>query len=223
MTRWVEFNSAEQVAEAAADVIEQQARKAIQQRGEFKLVLAGGTTPKSCYQILARRDLQWDRWKLFYGDERCLPVNDDERNHRMVEATGLAGKVQHHYIMPAELGSIKGAESYQALIQSQLPFDLVMLGMGEDGHTASLFPGQDLHCEDPVHQVIAVHNAPKAPAERISLSCTALQDCQLMLALVTGESKKPALQQWLDGERLPLSRVADLSYASVFVEASLLP
>ena len=223
MTRWVEFNSAQQVAEAAADVIEQQASKAIRQRGEFKLVLAGGTTPRSCYQILAGRDLEWDRWKLFYGDERCLPVDDAERNHRMVEETGLAHKVLHHYIIPAELGSTIGAESYQELIQSQLPFDLVMLGMGEDGHTASLFPGQELHCEEPKTQVVAVHNSPKAPAERISLSCSALQDCQLMLALVTGESKKPALHQWLQGEMLPLSRVADLSYATVFVEASLLP
>lgn len=222
MTQWVEFDSAQDVAEAAADAIENHARNAIQQRGEFKLVLAGGTTPGACYEILARRSLDWRRWKLFYGDERCLPLDDPDRNHNIVMATGLTDQIKQHYIIPAELGSIKGAEQYQKSISSQLPFDTVLLGMGEDGHTASLFPGQEWQCDESSDKVIAVHGAPKLPPERISLSCLALQNCKQLLVLVTGESKRSSVQQWLEGSNLPVARVADLEQASVFIEASLM-
>lgn len=221
MTQWVEFDSAEDVAEAAADAIQEQAHNAIQQRGEFKLILAGGTTPKACYEILATRSLDWDNWKLFYGDERCLPLEDSERNHQMVMSTGLAGLVKEHYIMPAELGSAKGAESYQKLINDQLPFNTALLGMGEDGHTASLFPGLEWQCDESSDSVIAVHGAPKPPSERISLSCATLQNCEQLLVLVTGESKRTPVHQWLKGVDLPVSRVANLERARVFVEASL--
>lgn len=222
MTQWVEFESAQTVASAAADAIQEQARTAIQQRGEFKLVLAGGTTPMACYKILANRSLDWDRWKLFYGDERCLPLEDSERNHQMLLSTGLAGRVKQHFIMPAELGSNKGAELYRETIKDQMPFDTVLLGMGEDGHTASLFPGLEWQCDDSSDSVFAVHGSPKPPAERISLSCATLQNCEQMLVLVTGESKRTPVHQWIEGVELPVSRVANLEKARVFVEAQLM-
>ena len=222
MTQWAEFDSAQAVAEAAADAIQQQAEEAIQLRGEFKLVLAGGTSPKACYQILASRSLDWDHWKLFYGDERCLPVNDPERNHQLVSSTGLADRVKQHYVIPAELGPVKGAESYRRIILDQLPFDTVLLGIGEDGHTASLFPGLEWQCDEASDSVIPVYNAPKPPPERISLSCATLQNCQQLLVLVTGESKRNTVHQWLEGADLPVSRVAKLDRARVLIEANLM-
>lgn len=222
MTQWVTFDSAQDVATAAADAIQQQARNAIQLRGEFKLVLAGGATPKACYEILAGRSLEWGSWKVFYGDERCLPVDDPQRNHQMVEATELTDRIKQHFIIPAELGPIKGAESYWDSIMQEMPFDTVLLGMGEDGHTASLFPGLDWQCDDSTDKVIAVHGAPKPPLERISLSCSALQNCKQLLVLVTGESKRHAVQQWLEGADLPVSRITNVDRATVFIEASLM-
>ena len=220
MTFWLELDKAEGVAEAAADAIEEYARLAIQRKGEFKLVLAGGTTPKQCYQILAQRNLDWNKWKLFYGDERCLPVDHQERNHQMVLNTGLAAKVSRHYIMPAELGPIKGAELYSEQIKDQMPFDFVLLGMGEDGHTASLFPGQRGPDSDDI--VIAVFEAPKPPPERISLTLNALQSCIKLLVLIAGENKREAVKRWKNGEVLPVSEVSDCSQAAVYIEKVLL-
>ncbi len=222
MTKWVEFNNAQDVAAAAADTIQESARYAIQQRGEFKLVLAGGTTPLASYTILANRDLDWDKWKLFYGDERCLPVDDAERNHQLVASSGLSQLIKQQYIIPSELGSVNEAESYQQQISDQLPFDIVLLGMGEDGHTASLFPGHDWKNTKPEQMTLAVHDAPKAPPERISMTVSALQNCVQMLVLVTGESKRDAISQWQNGNRLPIVEVADIEQATVYVEADLM-
>lgn len=222
MTNWVEFDNAQDIATAAADTIQESARFAIESKGEFKLVLAGGSSPVNCYRILAERELDWDKWTLFFGDERCLGVEDAERNHQIVAATGLLEKVNRHFIIPAELGSIKGAELYQQQINTSIPFDMVLLGMGEDGHTASLFPGDNWQHASPGLLTIAVHNAPKAPAERISLSVEALQNCKQMLVLINGAAKREAIRQWQDGKRLPIVEVSDIEQATVFIEASLL-
>lgn len=222
MTQWIEFDTALDVASAAADTIEEHARHAITQRGEFKIVLAGGTTPKSCYEILAGRSLDRAHWKVFYGDERCLSLKDIERNHQMVTATGLTDQIAQHYIMPAELGPVKGAELYQLLIDNQAPFDMVLLGMGEDGHTASLFPGLDWENADSSAMVLPVQGAPKPPSERISLSPAALQNCRQMLVLISGKSKQQAVHRWLDGETMPIAIVADCDQSAVLIEKGLM-
>ena len=222
MTSWIEFDTAQDVAEAAADTIQENAAHSIKLRGEFKLVLAGGTSPMACYQILASRNLDWNNWKLFYGDERCLAVDDTERNRQIVASSGLTELVKQHFIIPAELGSINGAESYQSEITNQSPFDTVLLGMGEDGHTASLFPGHDWANAKAGQMVIAVHDAPKAPPERISLTASALQNCRQMLVLVTGESKRDAISQWQQGVQLPVATVSGIDQAAVYVEAGLM-
>jgi len=222
MTAWIEFDTALDVAAAAADTIQENARHSIQQRGEFKMVLAGGSSPFACYQILSGRDLEWDKWKLFYGDERCLALDDEERNHQIVKASGLSEKIKQHFVIPSELGSQKGAELYQSQLSEQLPFDMVLLGMGEDGHTASLFPDHDWKNAAPDQLTIAVHDAPKVPAERISMTASALQNCGQMLVLVTGESKRDAVKQWQQGHCFPVSEVSDIPQAAIYVEADLM-
>lgn len=223
MTYWLELENAKDVASAAADTIEEHARQAIQQRGEFSLVLAGGGTPLECYRMLAQRSLDWEQWKIFYGDERCLPLHDPDRNHQLVAATGLTEMVGQHFIIPAELGAEPGAASYQALIVDQMPFDMVLLGMGEDGHTASLFPGLDWDSADAKQLVIAVNGAPKPPPQRISLSKPALQNCRHMLVMITGDSKREALHRWRQGEDLPVAEVSNIEQATVIVEVGLMP
>ncbi|UOG90791.1 MAG: 6-phosphogluconolactonase [Candidatus Thiothrix sulfatifontis] len=187
---------AEAVAQRACEWIAAAAAVAIRERGVFRLVLAGGGTPQRAYVLLADTLQDWDRWEIFWGDERCLPVEHVERNSRMSLPTA------RRFPIPAELGAAAAAVAYAQTISEKLPFDVVMLGMGEDGHTASLFPG---FVDDPAALTQTVFDAPKPPPERVSLSVAALQACRQQLVLVTGAGKVEALAQWRSGARLPIA------------------
>ncbi|RMG38819.1 MAG: 6-phosphogluconolactonase [Gammaproteobacteria bacterium] len=218
MTEWVALPDADAIArEACSRILHASAERPDPHR-PFSLVLAGGTTPLATYRLLARDGDERPDWHLYYGDERCLPPEHPERNSRMVEQTGLTRLVGGHLPIPAELGPETAALRYTGLIMPALPFDLVLLGMGEDGHTASLFPGRQW----PAGPVIPVHDAPKPPPERVSLSPTTLQACRHMLILVSGESKREALQAWRRGADLPVARVAACPQATVLAETALL-
>ena len=218
MNRWQSEPDAAAVADAACRLIGMAARQAIADHGHFRLVLAGGTTPRATYQRLANSDQNWKRWSLYYGDERCVPADDPQRNSRMVIDTGLAGRVAKHAPIPTELGAKAAAAKYRDRVKAAMPFDMVLLGMGEDGHTASLFPGQKW----PDKTVFAVSKAPKPPAERVTLGVKALQSCTSMLILVAGSSKCDAVQQWRHGVDLPIARVADVDHALVVVDRNCL-
>ena len=186
----------------------QTATAAIQEHGSFRLVLAGGTTPQQVYRLLAQAPADWPHWHIYYGDERCLPADDAERNSHMANTAWLnAVEIPQHNIhpIPAELGAAAAAAQYAKIIEQARPFDLVLLGMGEDGHTASLFPGQQHPQNQPVH---AVHNAPKPPADRVSLSRDSLSDSHEVLILITGAGKRAALAQWQAGEQLPIATIS---------------
>ncbi|MDD5392567.1 MAG: 6-phosphogluconolactonase [Thiothrix sp.] len=201
------LESAEAVALEACRLIANAAQDAIRERSVFRLVLAGGTTPARAYHLLAQTPQDLDRWEIFWGDERCLPVDDPQRNSRM----SLPAK--HCYPIPAELGAEQAAVAYAQTIADKLPFDLVLLGMGEDGHTASLFPNPSPPAPLPQGArgareplTVAVFNAPKPPPERVSLSVEALQACRQQLVLVTGAGKAQALAAWQAGADLPIAR-----------------
>jgi 6-phosphogluconolactonase len=203
--RWRYFPDAAAVADQTVRWVLASARRAIAQRGQFRVVLAGGSTPKQAYKQLAASDADWSRWHLYLGDERCLPSADKQRNSRMINKTlvkrSRIPKQQVHW-MPAELGAEQGAHAYESIVAEALPFDLVLLGMGEDGHTASLFPG---HRHDPERLVVPVNNAPKPPPERVSLNYQALSRTREMLLLITGAGKRDALCRWRNGESLPVA------------------
>jgi 6-phosphogluconolactonase len=195
------------VARAAVVSILAAARQAIAARGRFKLVLAGGSTPQAAYRLLAESQADWLHWHIYFGDERCLPPEDSERNSHMAAEAWLdhvAIPRAQIYPMGAERGSRHAAAEYSALVAAALPFDLVLLGMGEDGHTASLFPGQQ---HAPHAWAVAVHDAPKPPPERVSLSPRALAETRALLLLVTGAGKYQALQRWAAGEALPVAGI----------------
>ncbi len=212
------LESADAVAAWVADRISAEAEEAIRERGRFGLVLAGGRTPVAAYTLLAGRAEEWERWHIFYGDERCLPVEHPDRNSHAagtawLDRVGLPGANQHP--IRAERGAVAAAADYAAAIAPMLPFDLVLLGMGEDGHTASLFPGLPLEDDG---LVIPVHGAPKPPAERVSLTPRALAASRSVLIVVTGAGKRAALDDWRRGRPLPVSRVASLACATLVVD-----
>lgn len=219
---WLRLADADAVAAYAARRICEAAAEAIAARGAFRLVLAGGGTPEAAYRLLTACVTDWRKWWVYYGDERCLPPDDDARNSRMVARAWLDAvpiPADNVYPIPAELGPARGAALYAGLIAARRPFDLVLLGLGEDGHTASLFPGR-VEAEEAL--TVAVDDAPKPPAERVSLSAAALRDSRATLVLVTGARKRDAVSRWRAGEALPVRRALS-AHSLVLADAAALP
>ncbi|MCW8930421.1 MAG: 6-phosphogluconolactonase [Gammaproteobacteria bacterium] len=226
-TKWHVLGNAEAVAQTAVHRILIKAQESISHRGVFKLVLAGGTTPKRIYEILSEQHQEWSKWHLFIGDERCLDVNDSERNSLMIKQTWL-NKIEHtsdfleanFHPIRAELGPEQGAADYANVIEPFLPFDLVLLGIGEDGHTASLFPGHQHNESELTH---AVYESPKPPLERVTLSKQTIARSEQVMILVTGSGKKTAVTQWQQGDDLPIAQIRAMNRVDVLIEPDAMP
>lgn len=217
---WHYLKNTKELANKAAELIVKSAEQAISARGLFKLVLAGGSTPENAYRLLINSKTDWDKWHIYYGDERCLPAEDKDRNSKMATEVFLKHtpipETQIHPI-PAELGGEQAARDYQLLIEQVLPFDLVLLGMGEDGHTASLFPG---HQHDQNELVHAVFNAPKPPPNRVSLSAKALSCSEQVIFLISTNNKQQALEDWQKGKALPVAMIAPKNPIEILLAGS---
>lgn len=207
----------------AVHTILQAAEQAIEKRGGFHLVLAGGSTPRQVYAALRDSVTDWSRWHLYFGDERCLAPEHAERNSRMASEVWLdhvqVPAVQIH-IIPAEQGPIKAAAEYAAILSDVDTFDLVLLGLGEDGHTASLFPGDAWGTAPDAPAALPVFNAPKPPPERVTLSAQRLSNTRQVLFLVSGSGKRPALLAWQNGDAIPAGAITPPNGVDVVYELS---
>lgn len=220
--RWHEFGSAADFEKAVCDFIVAAAQEAIAGRGVFRIVLAGGNTPRNIYHLLCDVDTEWSAWHVYFGDERCLPVHDPERNSQMAHAVWLehvAIPARQIHPIPAELGPEAAAASYADELAGVGKFDLVLLGLGEDGHTASLFPGAAWEQAEVLPDAIPVKDAPKPPPERVSLSPECLSRTHAVIFLVWGESKRNAIESWRAGDTLPASRICPTTGVDVFLGA----
>lgn len=222
-TRWVEFPTVEELRDSVVKLITQSAQAAIQKQGRFDIVLAGGSTPKAVYEKLASLKADWPAWHIWFGDERCLAPDHADRNSCMAHETWLSKvpipEMQIHPI-PAEKGAEAAAELYSQALEG-ISFDLVLLGLGEDGHTASLFPG---HAWDvsPARAAIPVHGAPKPPSDRVSLSLSHLNLAKQVLFIVTGEGKRDAVQAWKAADAsLPVAAFA--GNVQVYLDSAAVP
>jgi 6-phosphogluconolactonase len=216
--RWHILKDADQVAAAACQQILNTANRAIAKRDLFKLVLAGGSTPEKVYHLLAQADADWAHWQIYYGDERCLPSDHPDRNSLMATQAFLHKVAIPHsqiFTIPAELGPEQAAMRYQHIIADALPFDMVLLGIGEDGHTASLFPGHQHKQEEQVH---AVFNSPKPPPERVSLSAKALSNTEQLIFLITGCNKQEAVKNWRSGQDLPVTAITPKNPVDIYID-----
>lgn len=218
INQWHQFDTAGQVADEVLEQIKQSAERAIAERGAFKIVLAGGSTPEKIYQKLVGINTDWSKWMIYYGDERCLPADDKDRNSIMA-TNALLSKVSisadHVFSMPTELGAVEAAKSYRLAIADVDQFDLVLLGMGEDGHTASLFPGHQHDLEDTVHEV---YNSPKPPSDRISLSAKTLANTRQLFFIVTGDSKRDPVREWKLGVDLPIATISPVTGVEIYID-----
>jgi len=184
----------EDVARAAADQI-----AAALNGGARTLVLAGGNTPKRCYELLIGAEVRWGRVTVLFGDERCVAPDHPDSNYRMARESLLdrvAPATVHR--IAGELGPDEAAAAYNRIVGALAPLDVVLLGAGEDGHTASLFPG---HPEVQARGwAVGVRNAPKPPPDRVSLTLPALQGARHVIVLATGSGKADAVAKARRGE-----------------------
>jgi 6-phosphogluconolactonase len=198
------------------------AEKSIKEKGVFTIVLAGGSTPKMLYQQLIDLKTDWSRWQIYFGDERCLPVESADRNDTMAKKAWL-----NHVNIPTEsIHSIDaeqkhlGAVDYSALVNQVNRFNLVLLGLGEDGHTASLFPGDLSGMLENAPSALLINNAPKPPAQRISLSARRLAQSDAVWFLATGATKREVLSDWKAGESIPAEKIICKNGVDIFTDQS---
>ncbi|WP_009204934.1 6-phosphogluconolactonase [Sulfuricella denitrificans] len=225
LCRWYLFSSVQSLQTEAVSMISLAAEQAIAGSGVFRLVLAGGNTPRALYERLRTLKTNWEAWHIYFGDERCLPAADSERNSSMARDAWLDHvpvPQKQVYAIPAEMGAKAAAAAYAVTLKQVGEFDLVLLGLGEDGHTASLFPGNDLGQGVGSPVALPVFDAPKAPAERVSLSAWRLSQAKQVLFLVTGESKREAVMNWRAGAHIPAHAITPRLGVDVLAESILL-
>jgi 6-phosphogluconolactonase len=206
------FANREVLAEAAASAIaEQLDLRLCEGAARARFAATGGSTPRAAYERLRNWPIDWSRVDITLGDERWAPPASPDSNQGMLEAELLKGGAAAARFVPLwsdEASPEQAAAEAETGIASLLPFDLVLLGMGEDGHFASLFPGSPALAEglDPAapRLCIAVPAGDPAPAlPRISLTLRALLDARLIVLLITGEAKRRTLEAALAGADLP--------------------
>jgi len=210
------FPTPEAVMVAAADRFVDAATQAARARGGFRVALAGGSTPEGLYRRLGaepyRRQVDWTAMQVFWGDERCVPPDDAASNYRMAREA-LLDRVP---IPAANIHRIRGeaepasaARAYETTLRERFGtpagpprpgsgFDLVLLGLGPDGHTASLFPGSAA-LRERERWVLALQG-PVAPPWRVTLTPAVIRTAREVMFLVTGSEKAPALQRAIEGQ-----------------------
>jgi 6-phosphogluconolactonase len=213
------IRSANFVSDAAGFILEQ-ARIALAERAEFRIALSGGNTPRPVYAEFGRisGDLRWDNVRFTFGDERCVPPDDPQSNYRMARESlfePFAIPDQSVGRMRGELDPAVAAQQYEdelALLATQrgemvYRHDLMLLGLGEDGHTASLFPGTSA-LEERVRRVVA-NFVPRLSSWRLTMTLPLLNQSRVVLFLTRGDKKREVLERVLAGDsELPASRVA---------------
>jgi 6-phosphogluconolactonase len=205
-------NTPQELFHLAADEVVRVATQAIAARGRFTIALSGGSTPRSLFTLLASsaRDFPWDRTYFFWGDERHVPPDNPDSNYRMANETLLskvpvpAGNV--HRVLAENPDAAAAALDYEQTLHSffQLDdarpfpsFDLVLLGMGPDGHTASLFPGTSALAEK--SRLVVANHLEQLHTDRITMTYPVLNAANCVLFLVSGADKAPALKEVLEG------------------------
>ena len=206
-------------ANDAANFVLDLARKALAERNEFRIALSGGNTPRPVHSEIARigRDLPWDRVLITFGDERCVPPDDDESNFKMARETLLLpGAVPDKSVlrMRGEIEPHLAAQEYQDevdLLATQrgeqiYQHDLILLGLGPDGHTASLFP--ETAALDEMNQRVAANFVPKLNTWRLTFTFPLINHARHICFLVNANKNADLIERVIEGDpKVPASRV----------------
>lgn len=196
------FDNAKELAENACQCFCDLARATIEQSGVFRVALSGGSTPKVLYQLLSKEDLPWEQIELYWGDERNVPSDHQDSNYKMVNdalLTPASVPQENVFPIPTTVGNpVEVALTYERTLRTQFDegdewpsFDLVLLGMGDDAHTASLFPQTDALNEN--RSWVASNWVAKLDTYRYTLTAPAINAAANVWFLITGENKRQAL------------------------------
>ncbi|MBC5815060.1 MAG: 6-phosphogluconolactonase [Candidatus Eremiobacteraeota bacterium] len=206
------FETPADLAAGLAQLIADCASFAITERGAFYIALAGGTTPRAAYTLLGEEpmstEINWDDTFIFFSDERCVPPGDPQSNYKMAEETLLEHiKIPPHNVhrMRGEDDPAKAAAAYDKILQQDLGenprFDLILLGMGPEGHTASLFPGS-LPADDG-KTLVAAPYIPKLKSHRITFTPRLVNNARRVAIATEGAGKAPMLAAVMNGPLRP--------------------
>jgi 6-phosphogluconolactonase len=205
------YETPEELAGAAARDFAARAQETINERGRFAVALAGGSTPKATYEVLARDysgELDWGSVHVFFGDERSVPPDHEDSNYRMAHETLLSRvPVGSVHRMRGELPPAEAAAAYERELREffradGLPaLDLILLGIGEDGHTASLFP--ETSALDVTDRWVVANPVLKLETTRLTLTVPVINAAKAVTFLVAGEGKAGALKEILEGDADP--------------------
>jgi len=213
------FKDADELSRAAADLFVTLAVQSIRERGRFLVALSGGSTPMALYRLLAREPIDWTRIHVFWGDERLVPPEDPENSYGQAWEALLKHipiPTENIHRVASELDPVAAARDYASILREFAAppldwprFDLVLLGLGEDGHTASLFPGSPVDATEPVIAVTAQYQG--RPARRVTLTPPVFNAARQVIFLVTGANKavtlKGVFSDYNSSEQVPAKRI----------------
>ena len=184
--------------------------KAFEDHGRFRVVLSGGETSSLFYKQLLNITTDWSLWEFWISDERCVEKDDKLSNELKIRENFLnhlqINESQIHF-MNGEVGPLLGADEYKKHIARNIIFDFTILGIGEDGHIASLFPGNELGYNSDDPEVLPIFNSPKPPSQRISLSLRSLNRSKVIVILANGINKKNVIDSFQNGLEMPALHV----------------
>jgi 6-phosphogluconolactonase len=203
------FTGLDALIKAAADDLVGLVNEAVAARGACRIALSGGSTPRPLYERLATMQLPWDRLELWWGDERTVPPENVESNYRMVRVALLdalgPNTIERVHRIQGEIDPTLAAEAYERELVGVLGIppvlDIVLLGLGPDGHTASLFPGSPALTE--TARWVAANPVAKLDTTRITLTVPTLRAARHLRFLAAGADKAAALAAVLEGPRDP--------------------
>ena len=213
------FKDADELSRAAAELFVTLAVQSIRERGRFLVALSGGSTPMALYRLLAREPIDWTRIHVFWGDERLVPPEDAENSYGQAREALLKHipiPTENIHRVASELDPVAAARDYASILREFAAppldwprFDLVLLGLGEDGHTASLFPGSPVDATEPVIAVTAQYQG--RPARRVTLTPPVFNAARQVIFLVTGANKavtlKGVFSDYNSSEQIPAKRI----------------
>jgi 6-phosphogluconolactonase len=227
MNRDVVFcETAQDVADAAADLIAESQTEAIAERGVFRIALSGGSTPKLLYQLLASADfcheMEWSKWEVFWSDERCVPPNSPDSNFNAAKTALL------DHVAVGEIFRIHGeapdptqvAEEYARTLRARFEpgtpvFDVILLGMGADGHTASLFPGHPALKSDKLIEAVEVVQQIR---QRITFTFNLINNARRIIFMITGSEKADRIREIRDGNSVyPAAQVDPITGENIWL------
>ena len=236
------FPDLEALSEAAAEIVVDIARDSVQARGRFSIALAGGNTPRRTYQLLGERhrgEIDWSRWQVLFGDERFVPSDDQRSNYKMARDALLSDASipdSHVHPIPTDTATVgDAADAYDRTLRHVLAdgtptsaIDLVLLGVGPDGHTASLFPGSPVLAERTQWaRAVEAPTTVQPAVPRVTLTLPCLNAARTVLFLIAGNDKRPVVVDILQGgeaaQRYPAAMVRAAGRTVWLVEQSAMP